>query len=163
AEPGGHLVAITRSGRRGQFRFPSLAPGKYNLHATARSFRPRLMVLHLHRGIERVTVRLTHLRTLSAVVGRVVGTDGEPLSVPVTAVLRRETEVDLRRQRVATDGEFAFDHLHPGSYQVTALAEGYAPATAKFMAIAGTVSSIDLRIRPSTRPRDSQNLEEMVS
>lgn len=148
AEPGGYLVAVTRSHRRGRFHFPPLAPGKYRLQVRASGFRCRQLHLHLHRGIQRLTVRLTRLRAQSAVVGRVVGPDGAPLGIPVTMVLLRARRAALRRQRAAADGEFAFADLRPGLYHIGALAEGYAPTTARVKVINGTVASLSLRFGP---------------
>ncbi|GAA0308611.1 MMPL family transporter [Kineococcus aurantiacus] len=119
----GSVVASTRSGDDGTYRFGDLVAGNYVLSVLSQTFRPVAQNLEVGHGHDvELDVALSH-------GGRLVGTveaagDGRPVQeASVTLVDDGGAVVDSAV--TGDDGAFAFDDLSTGRYTVTAA--GYSP------------------------------------
>jgi hypothetical protein len=134
AAAGGLLSSVTDD--RGETRIFGLAPGDYYLAATPdfqTRWRGEVETLHpgtldlkqaqtVRVGIgEEVFASFPILRSRpSTLSGRIVGSDGDPLTTPTVSLAQPQlSSGSSRRLNVTPDGSFHEENLAPGTYAIT--------------------------------------------
>ena len=129
------MVGGAPSDDRGVFRIAGLEPGKYLVRTAPRELEDREGLLPTFFGqsaraqtARTVEVRLEEesgnviIEPLRGRLSAVVGT----LSAAVSAEVELHLDTGKREQRVEAGGQFTFDQLAPGEYELFAKAEGQA-------------------------------------
>jgi hypothetical protein len=121
------IKVAVESGDNGQFAFPGLVPGRYTLAAERTGFISRSGSPLVLTAAQRMKGVVLKLAPAAAISGRVVGEDGEPMAVPLLAVLFQASYqrgvrhwLPLKTTPVNDLGEFRLPNLTAGSYLVAA-------------------------------------------
>jgi len=154
-DPGNHAVA----GPKGEFSLPGGGRNRVRLEAAAAEYLPRALVIE---GGELAAGHAQEiaLQPAGAAFGRVVDTEGAPLSGVALEAVSEESErsrpaaLDLRA-RSASDGRFRLPGLRPAvAYRVVAAHEGFVTRTLPGVVLSRHRRSADLGtvvLRPGVR------------
>ncbi|WP_432499021.1 MMPL family transporter [Kineococcus auxinigenes] len=137
----GEVVATTRSGADGFYRFLDLPGGDHVLSVLSDVHRPVAQNLQVPDG-----AALTHDVLLSSgarLTGTVVTGDGQPVHEALVTLTGADGAV-VGTTTTATDGTFAFDDLTGGPHTLTV--SGYAPVAVAVHVDEGAEARADVRL-----------------
>ncbi|NIM01327.1 MAG: hypothetical protein GTN89_10890 [Acidobacteria bacterium] len=143
-DPIGARGAFTMTNPRGRFSLKHLQPGTYRIGASRGGYRPvRSAPIQLLADTQIDDLELVLEESAAQIRGRLVGPRGAPLSQGIVVAAPAGTyRLDLAAQSgLQEDGSFVLDVPPEGSFDVTALTRGWAPAR-----LTGVVPSADTEI-----------------
>ncbi len=143
-DPIGARGAFTMTNPRGRFKLEHLQPGTYRIGASRGGYRPtRSAPIRILDDTQIDDLELVLEETAAQIRGRLVGPRGSPLTQGIVIAAPSGTHrLDLAAQSgLSEDGSFVLDVPPDGSFDVTALARGWAPAR-----LSGVVPSSDSEI-----------------
>jgi hypothetical protein len=140
----GTVVAVTRSGGDGAYRFSDLTEGTYTLTAAAPRLAPVAETVHIPgEGHVAHDVALTSRTQLTGTV-RSAGA-GRPVAEALATLVSEDGHV-VGSRVTGEDGSFRFDDVSHGVYTITA--SGYAPVASEIEIGPGHPSEVVLNLVP---------------
>ncbi|SDW98907.1 Carboxypeptidase regulatory-like domain-containing protein [Marininema mesophilum] len=148
----GAIIGTVTTSVFGNYIFPDLSPGNYDVIASADQYDSRIIGASVLSNTE-TSANITLTKLLGSISGQILGGTGTPITGNNLQVRLFDNHNQLLRSIVAqSDGTFLFDNLRPANYLINVTIPGFVQNTASAIVPPNTTTSLTITVerRPAT-------------